>query len=131
MLANSYKLDRCQSDDWRVVNVVADLTYQQRKYETTMKNDALAKNLERTEGEMRDRLAWKVLGKRVAKRRQQVVMCERERVDRFGNMVEEGDLAEDRRKRRRSGGSSHQQRDKRGKVQGADFGTGGRLEMRK
>ena len=32
ILANSYKLDRSQDENWRAVNVVADLTYQQRKY---------------------------------------------------------------------------------------------------
>ena len=131
ILANSYKLDRSQDENWRAVNVVADLTYQQRKYEATMKTDAMAKNLERTEEDIRDRLAWKVLCKRGAKRLQKVVMWEREKVDRLGNVLEEGVQAEDRRKRRRSGGSSpHQSRDKRGKIQAADFGVRVGVERR-
>ena len=107
--------------------MVADLTYQQRKQEKSMKADAQAKNLDRSATDIRDRLAWKVIGKRGAKRLQQVTLREKEVVDRLGNVVEEVQDAQDRRKRRRSGGSSPlQTREKRGKVQPADFGGEGR-----
>ena len=105
--------------------MVADLTYQQRKQETTMKAAAQSKNLDRSASDIRDRLAWKVIGKRGAKRLQQVTLWEKEMVDRLGNVVEEvqDGQNQDRRKRRHSGGSSPlQTREKRGKVQPADFG---------
>ena len=121
VLANTYKLDRHQSEDCRVVNVVADSTYQQRKHESSMKNDAQAKNLERTDGDVRDKKAWKVTGKRGVKRMQKVVLREGEWVDRFGSMQEEAHR-EDRRKRNNSGDSHSQARDKSGRVQAADFG---------
>ena len=127
VLANSYKLDSCQNEDWRAVNVVADLTYQQRKQETNMKADAQSKNLNRSNSDIRDRFAWKVVGKRGAMRLQQVTLWERESVDRLGNVVEDRqDQNQERRKRgRRTSGESSptQPREKRGKVQAADFGV--------
>ena len=130
VLANSYKLDRCPNEEWNAVNVVADLTYQQRKQETTMKTDSQSKNLNRSESDIRDRVAWKVIGKRGGKRLQQVTLWDGETVDRLGNVVEGGQEGQRqvRRKRGRSGsgGSSPiQTREKRGKVQAADFGGQG------
>ena len=60
------------------------------------------------------------------------VLRDGEKVDRFGNVVEEElEGGQDRRKRRRSGGSSpNQAKEKRGKVQAADFGKGVRVEER-
>ena len=126
VLANAYKLDRCPDENWRAVNVVADLTYQQRKYESNMKSDSQSKNLKRSEEEIRDKQAWKVVGKRGARRLQQVVLREGETVDRMGNVVEILETRE-KRKRRGSGGSSPQHnREKRGRVMARDFGVEGR-----
>ena len=128
VLANSFKLDRYQNEEWRVVNVVADLTYQQRKSETKLKSDAQSKNLERSEEDIRLKKVWKVLGKRGARRLQQVLLRQGELVDQHGNVMEEAG-SQDRRKRRFSGGSSPSQgAGKKGKVQAADFGVGKELE---
>ena len=61
-------LTGAKREDWRAVNIVADLTYQQRKHESSLKTDVQAKNLKRSEEEIRDKKAWKGIGKRGAKR---------------------------------------------------------------
>ena len=106
--------------------MVADLTYQQRKYEANLKTESQSKNLKRSEEETRDKQVWKVIGKGGGRRLHPVVLREGEMVDRTGNVVEilEGDQAESRRKRRYSGGNSPQHsREKRGRVRAGDFGV--------
>ena len=104
VLATAYKLDKCQDQNWKAVNIVADLTYQQRKYEASLKTESQSKNLKRSEEEVRDKQVWKVIGKRGARRLQLVVLREGEMVDKSGNVVEvmEDDQERDNRKRRNS-----------------------------
>ena len=79
-LANAHKLNRCEQEEWRRVTVVSDLTRRQRNEEVDMRKLAASKNLELSREEIDKGEAWKVVGKRGAKRIQLVKLYRDEMV---------------------------------------------------
>ena len=63
-MANVYKLNKCNQEDWRKITVVSDLTKMQRSEEAELRKLAASKNLVLTQQEIDKGEAWKVVGKR-------------------------------------------------------------------
>ena len=123
-LANAHKLNRCEQEEWRRVTVVSDLTRRQRNEEVDMRKLAASKNLELSREEIDKGEAWKVVGKRGAKRIQLVKLYRDEMVTVTGEVRLREDMGSVGRggKRGRSPGNSPTHPSSRPRIQPGDFG---------
>ena len=123
-LANAHKLNRCEQEEWRRVTVVSDLTRRQRNEEVDMRKLTASKNLELSREEIDKGEAWKVVGKRGAKRIQLVKLYRDEMVAVTGEVrLREGMGSVSRGgKRGRSPGNSPTHPSNRPRIQPGDFG---------
>ena len=121
-LANAHKLNSCQQEEWRRVTVVSDLTRKQRNEEVDMRKLAASKNLELAREDIDKGEAWKVVGKRGAKRIQLVKLYRDEMVSETGEVRLREDSVVRGGKRGRSPGNSPSQPSSRPRIQPGDFG---------
>ena len=121
-LANAHKLNSCQQEEWRRVTVVSDLTRMQRSEEVDMRKLAASKNLDLAREDIDKGEAWKVVGKRGAKRIQLVKLYRDEMVSETGEVRLREDSVVRGGKRGRSPGNSPSQPSSRPRIQPGDFG---------
>jgi hypothetical protein len=121
VLANVYKLNKCNQEDWRKITVVSDLTKMQRSEEAELRKLAASKNLVLTQQEIDKGEAWKVVGKRGNKRLQLVRLYRDEMVTETGE-VSLREAQGVRGKRGRSPGSSPSQPRTRQRIMPVEFG---------
>ena len=86
ILSNVYKLNKSDQESWRRVTVVSDLTRMQRSEEGDMRKLAASKKLISSQEEIDKGEAWKVVGKRGAKRLQLVKLYRDEIVTETGEV---------------------------------------------
>ena len=121
ILANVYKLSKCEQEEWRKVTVGSDLTKMQRNDEVELRKLAASKNLVLTKEDIDKGEAWKVVGKRGNKRIQLIRLYRDEMVTETGEVRFRETLAM-RGKRGRSPGSSPSLPRSRQRIEPGEFG---------
>ena len=114
VLANAFNLAKSKEEVWRKVSLKVDLTKKQRNLERELEKTAASKNLARSQEEVQEKRAWKVVGKRGERVMRLVKLFPEEEVEeetghvksRLEGRGEQGGRGEERRKRgRRQSGS--------------------------
>ena len=114
VLANAFNLAKSNDEVWRKVSLKSDLTKKQRNLERELEKTAASKNLTRSQEEVQEKRAWKVVGKRGERVMRLVRLFPEEEVEEETGHVksnverrgEQGMRGEERRKRgRRQSGS--------------------------
>ena len=105
VLSNAFKLAKAKEYMWQKVSIKADLTKKQRDLERDLEKSAASKNLLRSQVEIEEGKAWKVVGKRGEKVLRIVKLYPGEEVLQTGR-VQSREEAEGGRKRGRRGSGS-------------------------
>ena len=87
ILQNSWKLGKASDEAYRYVSVVKDLTMKQRNGERELYKEASRKNLTRTQEQMEENMAFKVVGRRGSKREILAPLRQGESINREGEVV--------------------------------------------
>ena len=113
VLANAFNLVKSREEVWRKVSLKADLTKKQRNLERELEKTAASKNLTRSQEEIQERRAWKVVGKRGERVMRLVKLFQEEEVEKETGYVrnnveergEQGKGGEGRKRGRRQSAS--------------------------